>query len=766
MQRLTGHKNAKGPTPKRILSKKAHAAEPGIPLPVARPAAADLPPDLAAIRQAIELVRQDNGGEATKLMASIGDPVAQKLVEWALLRQVDSEPGLESYVAFIRNNPDWPSIPLLRRDAEAKLWQDRRNAATVRAFFATEKPTSPLGKLALARVLLSTGDRAGAAAEVRAVWRSAQLYPATETAVLRTFPDELTGADDVVRMDRRIGAQDFDAAMRVAKRLGDDQVAIVKACIAAEANSTNARKLLDAVPSEARGDLGYTLCQIHSLVHQDDLATAAKLVLAVSPEDLQHQDTDEWWRELRQLARKLIDHEDTAMAYAVVQAAALPARPNYRVEFHFMAGWIALRFLDDPITALKHFAHVDDDSTDPIVRARAAYWRARAEEAIGNAQEMRVQYEAAARYPTAYYGQLARAQLGLPPAAFSRTPSPVVNGVDRELVHAAHILYRIDEHDLVLSFMTDLAKESTDVTLLAALGQLAAQHYNDAHAMLLIGKTALARGLPMEQYAFPDFGVPPYNPIQLDRGIVYSIVRTESAFDQQDRSRAMAVGLMQVTPEGGRDTAKQFRIAYDWDRLVSDPVYNTQMGAVELSGLLKAYRSYIMAFAAYNAGAGRVEQWVAEHGDPRDPKIDPVDWVERIPLAETRNYVERVMENLQVYRARFGATTMTFELNLQSPLAGLLRAEPNTLAQSTPTGPGLPKQSAPERPRHARRARASPADLRTIDAIERASPQLSPPMRHSTKPHIIRALHKSRRCCLPRGETRSMRASGFNALSR
>jgi soluble lytic murein transglycosylase len=302
--------------------------------------------------------------------------------------------------------------------------------------------------------------------------------------------------------------------------------------------------------------------------------------------------------------------------------------------------------------------------------------------------------------------------------------------------------------------MTDLAKESTDVAVLGALSQLAAQQYNDAHAMLLIGKTALSRGLPMEQYAFPDFGVPPYSPIQLDRCIVYSIVRTESAFDQHDRSRAKAVGLMQVTPEGGRDTAEQFRIAYDWDRLVGDPVYNTQLGAVELSSLLRGYHgSYIMAFAAYNAGAGRVEQWVAEHGDPRDPKIDAVDWVERIPLAETRNYVERVMENLQVYRTQFGATTLTVELNLQSPLTGLLRAEPNTLAQSVLVKPGRPKQSV-SRPRHARRVRSSPADLKAIVTIERASPQLSPPRRHSAKPHFIRALHKSRRCCLPRAVTR------------
>jgi soluble lytic murein transglycosylase len=202
--------------------------------------------------------------------------------------------------------------------------------------------------------------------------------------------------------------------------------------------------------------------------------------------------------------------------------------------------------------------------------------------------------------------------------------------------------------------------------VVGVLGKLTA-HYKDAQAMLLVGKKALARGLPMDLYAFPDIGVPNYSPVgsQLDRCIVYAIVRTESGFDQGDLSSAKAVGLMQVTPGAGRDTAKRFGVAYDWKRLVSDPAYNTRMGAGELSALLKDYRgSFILTFAGYNAGRGRVEQWMAQHGDPRDPKVDAVDWVERIPFAETRNYVQRVIENLQVYRARFTSSTATLEPNL------------------------------------------------------------------------------------------------------
>jgi soluble lytic murein transglycosylase len=243
---------------------------------------------------------------------------------------------------------------------------------------------------------------------------------------------------------------------------------------------------------------------------------------------------------------------------------------------------------------------------------------------------------------------------------------------------AAEILYAIGELDLVLTFVTEFAESSTDLATLNAVGELSA-HHHDAQAMLVLGKTALTRGFAMERYAFPEVGVPSYSPIApaIDHCMIYSIVRTESGFDQRDTSPANAVGLMQVTPEAGRDTAQRFGVTYDWQRLVADPVYNTQMGAAEVSALFKEYTgSYVMTFAGYNAGRGRVRQWVAQHGDPRDPKVDAVDWVERIPMAETRNYVQRVMENLQVYAARLGASVATVEPNLHRVTTIERRAKP------------------------------------------------------------------------------------------
>jgi soluble lytic murein transglycosylase len=648
------------------LKKGKHAAHvtaarrkpaPSIDRPAQTAAAAPLSGDLATVKQAIALVRKAKIGEATGMEQTIGDPVAQKLVEWFILRQPDSEAGFGRYAAFMADNSNWPSMGVLRRRVEARLWQERSDAATVRSFTGGQ-PVSAKGHLALARVLLAEGDRDGAERQVRDAWRSDELSERVEADALDAFRAILTREDHRARMDKRIGAKDLSGAMRAARRLGDDEIAIVKACAAVTANATKAIELLDAVPTEARQDLGYTLCRIHWMMRHERLVDATHLMLAAAPETMAFQDTDEWWRERRVLARKLLDSGEFQTAYRVVRNSALPANENYQAEFHFMAGWIALRYLNDPATAQRHFAHIDDGSANPIVLARANYWRGRAAEAAGDNEQMRADYEAAAQHGTAYYGQLARARLGLerielrPP----RQPDPG-RGSRRsdELVRAADMLYTLGERDVVLSFVTDLAERSTDVDVLVALGELTGRR-NDARAMLQIGKTALARGLALDPYAFPMIGIPQHSPIgpAIDRSVIYSVARTESAFDQGDKSPANAVGLMQVTPEAGRDTAKRFGVTYDWERMVSDPVYNTQMGAAELSALLQEYSgSHIMTFAGYNAGRGRVRQWVKQYGDPRDPNVDAIDWVERIPLAETRNYVQRVMENLQVYRVRF-----------------------------------------------------------------------------------------------------------------
>ena len=625
--------------------------------PADKPAPPPLTGDLAALKDAIDLARKGKTDDASAARDRIADPAGQKLADWFMLRHSESTANFKRYAGFLAANPDWPSSALLRRRAEARLWQEKSDAATVHKF-TMDRPTSAKGKFALARVLLAEGDSDRATRLVREAWRTEELSERSEEDSYDAFRDLLTADDHRARMDKRLGAKDYAGARRVAKRLGEDALAIVKACAAVTGKADKAKDYLDDVSAEARRDLGYVLCRAQWHLQKDRIDDAAEVILAAAPDTMAAQDTDAWWRERRLLARKLLDQGKFKTAYDVVRAAAVPEMEVYRVDYHFMCGWIALRYLDDPKTAITHFAAIDEGSANPIALSRAHYWRGRAAEAMNATADARQSYQAAARYPTAYYGQLASARLGLDHIEL-RAPSPVLASADTlpadERVRAADMLYGIGERDTVFYYAEDFAKESTDVAALEGLGELAGQR-NDARVMLEIGKSALARGLALDHYAFPTIGIPEHKQVApaIETSVIYSVARTESSFDQRDKSAANAVGLMQVTPEAGRDTAKRFGVTYDWDKMVSDPVYNTQMGAAELSALLSEYRgNQIMTFAGYNAGRGRVREWVQARGDPRDPKIDPVDWVERIPLSETRNYVQRVMENVLVYRARF-----------------------------------------------------------------------------------------------------------------
>jgi peptidoglycan lytic transglycosylase len=616
--------------------------------------------ELATIKQAVQLARKAQLSEATELAKSVSDSAARKLVEWAYLRSDESSPTFDRYMAFISVNPAWPSVGVFRRRAEGALWEDRRDPATIRAFFAGQSPTTSKGRFALARALLAQGDRKSAEHFVREAWRQDAFSSQLESAALAAFGDLITHDDNRARMYRHLYAEDTDDAMRIANKLGGSDLAIAKARKAVIGKADNAKALLEAVPVEARGDAGYLFGRIQWLRRNDQIAEAGQLMLTAPRDPGLLHNLDEWWVERRLLARKLLDIGDAKTAYRVARDAVTPPKENNRSEHHFTAGWIALRFLNDPATALPHFARIADGTLHQTTLARAGYWQGRAAEALGRREEARTHYQAASRYPAAYYGQLARARLGLPEIGLNPAPEPGAERraalVQNEVVRAVAILYAIDQRDLILSIMIDLADRAYDPGLLAMLGELAARH-KDARAMLYLGRGAIARGLPFEHYAFPTVGMPNYSTIgpEADASVVYAIARQESGFNQKVVSTANAMGLMQVTPAAGRYIAKKFGAKYDQKRLLNDPSYNTQFGAAEIGDLLKDYRgSYILSFAGYNAGRGRIRDWVARYGDPRDPKVDPLDWVERIPFSETRNYVQRVMENMQVYRARFG----------------------------------------------------------------------------------------------------------------
>jgi soluble lytic murein transglycosylase len=613
------------------------------------------PLDIAAVKQAMDQAHHGRTDDATSTEGTISDPVARKLVEWAILRADETDADFSRYSAFIAANPSWPGIIALRRKAESVIWQDHTDPATVIAFFRTEPPRTAKGKFALARAMLSQGNSAGAQQLVSESWRDDSFSSDIEDQARNTFAGLISPDDDKVRMDTRLYAGDDDAGLRAAQHLDSVQVAIAKARAAIINKESNAKALLEAVPASAqRDDAGYMFSRIQWLRHNDDIDQAARLMAAAPRDPAVLLDVDQWWIERRLLARKLLDQGDVKAAYAMADDAATPVNENYRGEQQFTAGWIALRFLREPAVAFAHFARIAEGVSNPITLARSFYWQGRAKEAAGREQEARTYYETAANYPTAYYGQLARARLGLDEVVLRPPPSPPVDLHNLELARVFDILYAVDARDVVASMAADLADKANDEAALATLAEIATRH-DDARTTLLIGKIALGRGLPLEHYAFPDFGVPNFQQIgpPVERCVIYSIVRQESAFNPKVVSSANALGLMQVTPAAGRDTAKRFNVTFDQRRLLSDVTYNAQLGTAELGNDIASWRgSYILAFVAYNAGPRRAKEWIDQYGDPRDEKVDPVDWIERIPLSETRNYVQRILENIQVYRAR------------------------------------------------------------------------------------------------------------------
>jgi len=647
---------------------RAAAPPPRKPVTPAAVAATSSTPkaDMDALENVIELIRKHNPADATQAEAQITDPVARKLAEWIILRSDDNGATVERYRAFLAANPSWPSQSFFRRRLEAALWDDHREDQAVWSWFETESPLTAKGRFSLARVMLARGDRANAERLVREAWHNDAMSEETETAALDLFGALLSAGDHKTRMDTLLYGSEHAAALRAAKHLGSGYVALAKARIAAYEKAPNLRPLLEAVPQELHGDPGYSFAKIQLLRREEKFVEAAQLMLAAPKDPARLKNLDEWWIERRLLARKMVDVGEHRNAYLIARDAALPTRDIYKTEQEFTAGWIALRFLNDPATAAQHFARIGVGSVNPTTLARAGYWQGRAAEAAGRSQEARAAYTSASEQSTSYYGQLARAKLGLPQIGLNEPPRN--RGVERlEIVRATQLLYDLDEGEIAIPIFAD-AGDNGDPDALAGLAELAGRH-DDARAMLLVGKAALNRGLPFDFYAYPVNGIPAFKSIgpDVEKSVVYAIARQESAFNPAVVSPAQAYGLMQVTPEAGRYVCKRAGVGFDLARMKTDPVYNTALGAAELGGLIEDFRgSYIMTFAAYNAGRGSLKKWIDRYGDPRDPKVDAVDWVELIPFSETRNYVQRVMENLQVYRARFsGATRLQIEADLR-----------------------------------------------------------------------------------------------------
>ena len=604
--------------------------------------------ELARFSDAAGYYRKGQAPRGDAAASAIADPIARTALDWIALRVATTPDRLD---AFEKAHPDWPMGDWMRSVREGWLFTGKPSPADTLATLGASPPLTSAGRIALARADLALGKRDEAQSVIRALWRDVDFDPATETVALREFGAMLTRDDHAARTSRLLYAERGGPAWRAATLAGADIQALTRARWEAAKGPLSARTS-SAVPPAARSDPGYLFAHVQDARRSGRLDEAASW-LALAPHDADKLvDPDKWWSERRMVARLFLDRGEFEKAYKVCDEAIARSSPG-RIDAAFFAGWIALRFLNDPARATPHFIAAAEAAQTPISIARANYWRGRTAEALGRMDDARGFYSKAAAYPIAYYGQLAAQKLGASDITLRRPAAAATGETRAEATRAIELYLAAGLDDFVGPVAYAAAKTWDDEAQLAALA-LVLRARAAASTNVVFGKLATERGFPLDATAFPTFGLPDFEPLSGSAalGQVMAVARQESEFIPRAASGAGAKGLMQILPSTAADTARKAGVAYDYNRLISDPGYNMQLGAAFLGQLVTAEGGSLpMAAAAYNAGAGRVAQWINAFGDPRNG-ADPVDWVERIPYDETRDYVMRVVENYGVYRAR------------------------------------------------------------------------------------------------------------------
>ena len=619
------------------------------------------PPALAQPGDPIAAIRADHWAEAERAAATYADPVATKLVTYFRLLSPGAATA-DEITDFMAQNPDWPNQTLLERRREEAIAADPDLASTL-AQCDRNALTLPQAMLHCAEALANAGRNAEAQDEARRAWVAGY---GDEAGFLRRWSGALRPEDNWERFQKLI-SHDATAAARQVPRLDPQHRAVAEARLALLHDAPSAEALVAALPEPLRHDPGLMLERARWLRRADRSADALALWQRTG-EDAQRDAPEDqlaaFWTERNLLARRLLHDGDAAGAYYLADRHGRITSEQL-LDAEFLAGFIALRRLNDPAAAARHFAVLAQTSKAAITQGRAHYWLGRTAAAAGG--DPKPEYQLAAAWPTTFYGQLAALALGDDTAALGRritalhdpsyTREQVLEFTDREVVRAAAMLVAWNDPHRARTFllrMDELAPDPADRTLTARFA-------------LQVGlpDTAVfvARRMGRDGLALPEAGWPiPVQPPDeaVDSSVALGLIRQESSFDIGAVSPSGARGLMQLMPFTAQTVAKQIGTPTSLVSLTADPAHNMRLGTAYLREMLDRFgNSLPLAAAAYNAGPHRVDQWLAENGDPRTGPIDMVDWIELIPINETRNYVQRVLENVVVYRARRGESTPT-----------------------------------------------------------------------------------------------------------
>jgi soluble lytic murein transglycosylase len=614
--------------------------------------------DRQAYQAAFAAARAGDWPAMERSAATAKERAPAKILLWLELTRGDTA-RFGDIADFIAQNPDWPAQEALRRRAEEAM-ADVPDAV-LQSYFQKHPPVTTAGKLRLADILTAAGQAEAARSLVRELWSTGTLSAAEEDTILARHAGDLRPEDHVARLDRLLWDGQDAAARRALPRVPEDWRLLAEARLGLAGSQPGAEVLAARVPVALQDNPGLRFELVRWNRRQRRLEDAAAL-LQNPPKALVRPAA--WWAERQLLVRQLLDDRKDQLAYVLAAQRSFAESDVETADLEFLAGWIALRRLNDPKTAYDHFARLYATVKQPVSLARGAYWTGRAAEARGATDEAGKWFAAAATHATTYYGQIAASRLGITPApAFPAEPQPTAEERDsferQDFVRATRLLVEIGANDVAKPFLLRLdanAKTPAAHELVATLA--------DAAGCLDVALSA-ARfanpGVPSLTLGFPVIPVQSYG--SAEPPLVLAITRQESGFDAMAVSRSNARGLMQLKPSTAKDVAQALALPFSADRLLTDPRYNLRLGAVYLDKLLDTFgRSLVLSIAAYNAGPLRVKQWLTTYGDPRDASVDVVDWVEGIPFGETRNYVQRVLENLQIYRLRLGDKERAFTL--------------------------------------------------------------------------------------------------------
>ncbi|MEM9013816.1 MAG: transglycosylase SLT domain-containing protein [Pseudomonadota bacterium] len=627
------------------------------------------PADHARLTLINDSIEKKNFGVALRTIDSVEAPIAKSLGQWLYFLAKDPGVDLEAADQFLDNHFDWPAISRIQRHLEEEITNGASPDFVMRMFDSRD-PLTGHGKIQLARALLANGDKDAAVIHIRDAWVNHNFEVAEERSILRKYGKYLHAEDHVARVDRLLWSRQVTNAKRVFSRLDSKNRRTADARAQLILGASSAAATYRNLAEDERLDSGVLLAAVRYFRRRGDEQYAISLA-AQSPKDPETlRNSARWWYERQLLMRWALKNGRFADAYTASAEHGMDAGGNF-ADAEFNAGWIALRFLDDPERAENHFLALASAVGTPISLSRSFYWLGRATEAAGKDVLSQSHYNAASQYVYSYYGQLAAEKVGGTPLqsrfgdAPSASPADAALFSSRPTVAALRMLTDLDFDYPVMVFAYHVDDQLERPGEYIELSKLLMRE-GAPHLTVRAGKVAVRKDAFVPDVSYPLVYVPEEAKRYVSPEIILGLSRQESEFNPRAYSRAGARGVMQLIPTTAQITAKKEGLAYKRSALLDDPIYNMTLGSAHLSHLLDRYDgSLIMTFAAYNAGAGRVTQWVDTYGDPRSADVDPLDWVELIPFAETRNYVQRVLENVQVYRGRLNNT----------PIAGRLSAD-------------------------------------------------------------------------------------------